>query len=282
MKRETIEHRTLALGRTGILAFMALAALQFTTSGATAAENSGGGAAVESEEPDFTDYLARRQLTLGGGAILAPRYEGSDEFRTRPVPFVSLSFGESIVVDPTGLQFTVFRDENLSFRLRAGYAPGRKEKDSDDLDGLGDIDAGAVIGGTASYQLGRVELYGTLEKTIGGAEGLQATLGSAVTHREGRFLFSAGGSATWADGTYMDAFFGVTPAQSARSGLSAYDPEAGLKRVDAEAFVTYLPSDHWIARAKVGVGYLLGDAADSPVVREEFQPSMLLMLGYRF
>lgn len=234
------------------------------------------------KEAEFTDYLARRQVILGGGVILAPEYEGSDKFTAMPVPLLSFNFGESIVVDPMGLEFTVFSRDNLSFRLSAKYEGGRAEDDSDYLEGLGDIDGGALVGGTASYQLGPVELYGTLEKTFGGSDGIQAVAGAVYTYPQGPLLLSAGASATWANSDYMSAYFGITPEQSARSGLERYDAGAGFKRVDAEVFATYLISEHWALRAQAGVGYLVGDAADSPIVRDKLQPNAMLMLAYRF
>lgn len=238
------------------------------------------------EEPgtveEVTDYLARRQVILGGGVILAPEYEGSDKFTAMPVPLVSFNFGESIVVDPMGLEFTVFNRENFSFRLSAKYEMGRAEDDSDDLKGLGDIDGGALVGGTASYQLGPMELYGTLEKTFGGSDGIQAVAGAVVTHQRGPLLLSAGTSATWANSDYMSAYFGITPEQSEQSGLAQHDAGAGVKRVDAEVFATYLMSEHLALRAQMGVGYLVGDAGDSPIVQDELQPNAMLMLAYRF
>jgi len=51
--------------------------------------------------------------------------------------------------------------------VKGGYDLGRKEDDSDYLRGLGDIDAGGVIGGIVSYEVGPFEAYAELDKTIG-------------------------------------------------------------------------------------------------------------------
>ncbi len=234
------------------------------------------------EEAGFTGYLNRRQVVLGGGVMVAPEYEGSDKFTAMPVPLLSFNFGESIVVNPMGLEFTVFSRDNLSFRLNAQYDWGRDEDDSDYLKGLGDIGGGVLVGGTVGYDLGPVELYGTLERTFGGADGMQAIAGAVVTYPQGPLLLSAGASATWADSDYMSAYFGITDRQSERSGLARHDAGSGFKRVDAEVFATYLMSGNWVLRAQAGVGYLVGDAADSPIVQDKMQPSAMLVLGYRF
>ena len=80
----------------------------------------------------------------------------------------------------------------------------------------------------------------------------------------------------------MEAYFGVNATQSARSGLPEYKAEAGLKRVDLSASATYILTDKWLLRGEAGVGVLTGDAADSPIVEQDVQPSVSLFVGYRF
>ncbi|GLK71073.1 MipA/OmpV family protein [Ancylobacter dichloromethanicus] len=248
---------------------------------ATAAEPAG--AAAPTDGLLFmAERLAEWNVVLGGGVLIAPKYEGSDEFDVQPVPFVTATFGEHVTVDPRGVSVNVYSLGALSLSGQLGYDTGRKQSDSDHLRGLGDIDMGGVVGATLSYDLGPAEIYGSLERIIGGSDGLQATLGFKLAHRIDQFRFAAGVSTTWADETYMEAYFGVTPLQSALSGLASYEIGAGFKRVDLELSATYAASEHWLVRGEVTLGYLLGDVADSPVVQEAFQPSVMLLLGYRF
>ncbi|RVC17620.1 MipA/OmpV family protein, partial [Mesorhizobium sp. M7A.F.Ca.AU.002.02.1.1] len=65
-------------------------------------------------------------------------------------------------------------------------------------------------------------------------------------------------------------------------GLARYDAGAGLKRADFSISATYMLDENWMVRGEAGVGVLLGDAADSPVVVEKIQPSGMLLVGYRF
>ncbi|WP_029351639.1 MipA/OmpV family protein [Bosea sp. 117] len=226
--------------------------------------------------------LSEWKVVLGGGAMMVPKYEGSDEFDIQPVPFVTATFGEHVKVDPRGVSVNVYSFGNLNLSAQLGYDTGRKQKDSDHLRGLGDIDAGGVVGGTLAYELGPAEFYASLSRIVGGSDGLEAKIGFDLAHQIDQFRFSVGASATWADENYMESYFGVTAAQSAASGLKQYDIGAGFKRVDLDLAVTYMASEHWLVRGQVGIGYLLGDAADSPVVQEAFQPSGMLTLGYRF
>jgi outer membrane scaffolding protein for murein synthesis (MipA/OmpV family) len=221
-------------------------------------------------------------VTLGGGAIFLPEYEGSDKFKVLPFPVFSASFRDTVHVDPTGVLIDLYKQDGFRAGLKGGYELGRKEDDSDYLRGLGNVDPGAVIGGVISYERGPFEVYAELDKTIGGSDGLTGTVGAKVSHRYERFVFSGDVSATWADEKHMEAYFGITPDQSARSGLPEYEAKAGIKRIDVKASVTYLLTDNWFVTGSAGAGMLVGDAKDSPIVRDEIQPFGMLGLGYRF
>lgn len=226
--------------------------------------------------------LAEWKVVLGGGAMISPKYEGSDEFKVSPVPFLSATFGDTMRVDPRGVSVNFYKDYGFSFAVRAGYDLGRSEDDSDHLRGLGDIGAGGVIGARLAYEFGPLEIYTAINRIVGGSNGLEGKFGADLSFQYERFLFMAGVSGTWADSKYMETYFGVTPLQSALSGLPVYDVGAGIKRMDVSATVTYMATEHWVVRGQAGWGYLLGDAGDSPIVQDKSQPYGLLSLGYRF
>ena len=294
--KTTPSTNTVSIGLQNILPLTAIGALLLISSRARAAdigEPKGGGItaadlAIATEATDTNQYafvterLAEWKVVLGGGAMIAPKFEGSDEFDVTPVPFVTATFGERVKVDPRGVSVNLYSIDGLSFSGQLGYDLGRKEDDSDHLKGLGDIDAGAVIGARVAYELGPVEFYTSINRTIGGSDGLEAKFGADVSFRYERFLFTTGVSGTWADANYMEAYFGVTPKQSANSGLPVYNIGAGFKRFDLEASVTYMATENWLIRGQAGLGYLVGDAADSPIVQSEVQPFGMLMVGYKF
>lgn len=242
--------------------------------------------AIAESNPDRFAFVTLRlsewKVVLGGGARIGPKFEGSDEFKVMPVPFVSAVFGDTLRLDPRGASVNVFKTHGFSFSARAGFDLGRQEDDSDHLRGLGDIDASAVIGARLAYEIGPIELYTAVNRNLGGSNGLEAKFGINASHRYERFLFSVGVSGTWADTRYMETYFGVTPQQSLASGLSAYTIGAGLKRVDVEASVGYMLTDRWMIRGQLGVGQLLGDAGNSPIVQSKSQPYGMLTVGYKF
>jgi MipA family protein len=253
-------------------------------------ENNSPEAAPQAGEVDEKRFGPIRQklsdwdVMVAGGAMYAPKFEGSDELELVPFPMISATFFDRITVDPGGLSVDVLESNGFKLSVKGGLGMGggRDEDDSPHLKGLGDIDAGVDVGGQLSYEVGPVELYASVDKTFGGSDGLVGQIGANVSHFYNGFILSAGASATFADDNHMESYFGVTAVQSARSGLRQYEASAGLKRFDIEASVTYMATENWLVRGQIGAGFLTGDAKNSPIVQTDLQPSGMLMVGYKF
>jgi MipA family protein len=237
-------------------------------------------------EPSWLDSAVDQahawNMVVGGGFMVEPKFEGADDFEIMPVPMFMADFGPYVSVDTEGLTINAFDYEDFSVKGRVGYDFGRDSDDDKHLDGLGDIGAGAVLGLDLAYDWEPVEFTVALDKTIGGANGFTAEFGAEYTVEFDQFEFSIGPSFTWADGNAMESYFGVSSRQSRRSGLSRFDADAGIKRVDLELSALYMIDEHWVVRGEVTFGYLVGDAADSPVSQRNFQPSTMFMVGYAF
>ena len=243
----------------------------------------------QSPEPPFDQERFNPQpqrswsLIIGAGGSYEPEYEGSDEYKLSPVPVFVFTYGEWFEIDPSGVTITAFEHNGFALAGRVGYESGRDEDDSDRLRGLGKIDLAATVGAKASYTWNNLEIYAAIDQTIDGSESLIGTFGAEykapVTER---LILGAGVEAVVANDKHMQAYFGVTAAQSASSGLAEYKAEAGLKRIDVSASATYMLTENWLVRGEAGVGLLTGDAADSPIVEKEVQPSASLFVGYKF
>ena len=223
-------------------------------------------------------------FVLGGGALVAPSYEGSDKFSVSPMPFVSINWRDRVFLEMGhGLGVNVVRTDALRLGVSVGFAPGRDEDDDDHLKGLGDIDTAARGHVFGSYAFGMLQLGVDVAKDFGGSDGVQVRpeLSVKVPLSES-WTLSSGISATWADDAYMQSFFGVSASQSRSSGLERFDAGAGFKSVDLQLGLNWAITESWFATAHLGVGVLLGDAADSPVTESRVQPSAALAVGYRF
>ncbi|MBB4956085.1 outer membrane scaffolding protein for murein synthesis (MipA/OmpV family) [Agrobacterium vitis] len=239
--------------------------------------------AFDNSRFDHQQVESKWGLIIGAGAMYAPEYEGSKDFTVSPVPAIILTYSDWLTIDPRGISVKVLDHGGFSLSGKVGYEMGREEDDNDRLRGLGDIDFAATVGAKAAYKWNALELYAEVDQTIDGSESLIGKFGAEFTAPvTEKLILSAGASATIANDKHMESYFGVTAAQSAASGLAEYKAEAGLKRLDVTASATYMFTENWLVRGEAGVGFLVGDAADSPIVEEKVQPSFMAVVGYKF
>jgi outer membrane protein len=82
-------------------------------------------------------------------------------------------------------------------------------------------------------------------------------------------LTLAGGvAATYGSGSYMNTYFGVTPADAQASGLGVYQADAGIRDVRGWLVVLVHLSPRWIVGAGVGYSWLADEAGRSPIVSD--------------
>lgn len=240
------------------------------------------------------------EIRIGAGARYVAKYEGSDEMKARALPLVDISWKDLVFLNPrSGLGVHVYDEGGLTVSASVGYVFARDASDSSALRGMGDIDETAAANLTLKYDLGLLTPYASVSRHLGGSEGtlVKAGVGAIAplallsggvkpqeTGDEGPKgpVLKFGVSATWADDNYMESYFGVNPAQSSASGHPRYSPESGFKSVDLEAGVIWLLAENWAVKAQVGYSRLLGDAKDSPIVRDDGRLSGGLFLSYRF
>jgi outer membrane scaffolding protein for murein synthesis (MipA/OmpV family) len=232
-------------------------------------------------------------IRIGAGALYQPEYEGSDEFKVSPLPLVMVSYRDLVFLRGTTLGANAFtwQGPRPSDKLQVGplvrYQFGRDEDDSDDLRGMGDIDAAVEVGGFLTYGIGPWSLGATLFKDASDAhDGFTAKFAAGHRHRfSPKLQLRSELSSTWADENYTQTYFGVTAAQSARSGMRQYSPEGGIKDVGITFDLDYSLTEHWGITGRVGYKRLLGDAADSPLVEDRGSANQLstgIILSYRF
>jgi outer membrane protein len=103
---------------------------------------------------------------------------------------------------------------------------------------------------------------------VNGHDGLVGDLSADFILRDDdNTIFSIGPRARWADNDFHDAYFGV-PVAIPASGLAAYNPGSGFYAVGARAGLTQRLGRNWGLFGYAGYDRLIGDAADSPIVRQ--------------
>lgn len=233
------------------------------------------------------------QMTLGAAALYAPDYEGSDDHKVRALPYVDASYKDTVFFRGTtlGANLVSVNGPRPGDGLRIGplirYGFGRDEGDNEALRGLGDIDAAIELGVFARYSAGSWLADLQVAKDVaGGHEGVLVDAG--IGWRQAlspRWRTTVRAHATWADETHMQNVFGISAAQSARSGLRRHEAGGGFKDVGLSASLSYALTENWLLIGRAGYSRLLGDAADSPIVADKGsadQLSGMLTIGYRF
>ena len=223
-------------------------------------------------------------VTIGAGVGYGSAYEGSDEREVSPIPILDVTYNNRFFLSTQrGLgAYAVNHDDDRDggsgglveeYFLGVSARPdfGRAEDDDDRLRGMGDVDLTAEIGAFGGFGVGPVEFEGEIYHDVadghGGLRGeISASVGGGLPSG---FALEAGPFASFGDSTYLESYFGVTDAQSARSGLARYDAGSGLYAVGVEAMARYQFDDHWAVGSIAEYARIVGDAADSPIVEEE-------------
>ncbi len=241
------------------------------------------------------EYQSDWGFSLGAGVGYVPEYQGSDKYEAVAFPTFEITWRDTIAFSGEGLSATIYERDSFSFSATLGYGGGREESDSDYLKGLGDIEDGTILALSAELDLGAsVAATADVQKFMGGSKGTVVSLGvqSAIPLGAGHGLRASpsqvgmmligGLSVDWADDDYNQSFFGVSSTQSAASGLRQYTAESGLNSVNAEVGFIKPLGGNWGLTGMVQYSQLLGDAADSPIVKSKNNYSAVLAVGYSF
>ncbi|HEX8466261.1 MAG TPA: MipA/OmpV family protein [Allosphingosinicella sp.] len=211
-----------------------------------------------------------RRIRVGLGAQFVPLYPGSDDHGLRPLVDVSISRGDR----PFGFEApdesfgpSLIKRGGLEIGPALNFEGSRKAKDvGAALDKVPfTFEAGAFV----QYAFGpkfRIRAEG--RKGLGGHDGWTGQAGADFVARDGDdWLFSIGPRVTWSDGRYQRAYFGVTGPEAARTGLAVYRPGGGIQAVGATAGFLKQLSKRFGVYSYAKYDRLVGDSADSPVVR---------------
>jgi outer membrane protein len=238
---------------------------------------------------------------LGFGASDQPDYSGSQGSSPRLLLWANGEYATEnwgrfaldsapLTLDPQfRWEFIDSREYGLGLLL--GYRKGRNDRSpgwvgdtgSARLKGMGNVSP-AVDGGLSGFvQILGIPLFAQLRAALNGDQGTIGVLGAYLPlELTSRFELTVLPSLTWANGKQMQAFYGVTPAQSAASGFKVYDPGSGWQNAALELLGDWNVGGPWHLIGAVGYQRLLGKAADSPLTQDKNQWSGLLGLSYRF
>ena len=261
-------------GNRGFVRFLGAAAVALSATAATPAM--------------AQDQAPRRILSVGVGAQVLPSFPGGDDYEFGPL-FTGFSRREGEPIpfrtpdDGFGIKLLDFGAVEVGPLIQF-----QGERDDEDVGAaVGDVDFTVEAGGFINFNLGdsfRIRLEGG--KGIGGHEALVGTVAADVAFRPNvDTLVTIGPRLRLNDDDYADAYFGITPAVAAATGLPIYDPDGGIRSAGVIAGVTHQLTRSFGIYGYAGYERLVGDAADSPIVQNfgsEDQFSAGLALFFTF
>ncbi|WP_287322039.1 MipA/OmpV family protein [Mesorhizobium sp.] len=224
-------------------------------------------------------------IELGLGGIIQPEYEGSKDYEIWPWPVIG--FGYLAIPGLFAIGSPEAQAGGFAIGPSFNYTSDRDVSDDPDLSGLDDVDATFEAGLRASYEWTNAEVWGEARYAFGGADGVVGEFGvNAVARPTPELELKLGPFATVASADYMDSYFGVSARESANTGfrVDAFDPGGGFKSVGIRGLARYEFRPTWFLNAKASYSKLVGDAADSPIVKfgSEDQFAFGLSISKRF
>lgn len=229
---------------------------------------------------------------LGPGLRSRPAYDGSASQRTELVPVVRY-FGRPWFVRSTqgvleaGLRMEVAPGLHAGAQL--AYEPGRRTSESAFLDNH--AVAGVPRGASVGLQLEWDHRFGPMPVTLlaRARKHTDSGLGAQVDGRLSVGVFKSGSvsagvftQATWASAKSTAALYGLTPQQSASTGLPALSTGSGWLFASLGLLGSVDLGPRWVVVGSLEARRLRGDAARSPLVERASNHYASAGVAYRF
>jgi outer membrane scaffolding protein for murein synthesis (MipA/OmpV family) len=232
------------------------------------------------------------RVDVGAAMLVSPSYQGSDEMRVRPLPYLEAAWRDVALLTVregrARLDVTPLRANGFYAGAETSLLFGQDESSARLPRGFGDIGASFDLGVVAGFETRAFQAEGRVRKALTGHKGVTAELSAALrfpvpgTLGQGRpTIVSVGPSLRYGDATYTRRYFGIDAARSTRTGLARYDA-GDLWSVGGSAVVI---QPVWRDLTLVGIGSvtrLTGDASRSPIVRQKTNASGIIALAWRF
>lgn len=203
-------------------------------------------------EPDESDQVKEWKVLVGAGLILAPAFTGAKEYSLMAVPDIRVTYKNLFFANMRdGVGYAVFNQDGWRIGPVVTYTFGRSEKrggtifqiagsSNNSLQGMGDVPGTISLGGFIEYFQKPYKLQLRVNKGVTGHHGLaaeaRASYGGTLRFGGPPLIYSFGPHVKFGDRTYTNAFWGVSPEQSVRSGLAPYNADGGLTAYGINGF----------------------------------------------
>ena len=217
------------------------------------------------------------------GVAGVPDYEGSNDFEALPVLISRYTWASGQYLHIGGTA-----DAGRAAQIKANLMPesrsptwqmgpvlqyrlGRDSVKDNQADNMKDIDDAVELGFFVGEERGPMYVgFNFVTDVSDKHEGFVAELAGTYTNKvSDRLQVMLGAGLAFANSDYMETYFGITPADSVKSGLPVYTPDDAVKDIGFSISTRYTPGANWGIMGFIKYNALLGDAKDSPLVDDE-------------
>lgn len=236
--------------------------------------------------PTFRAEVPTWDVAVGLSYEQVSRYAGAS--RSKPVfgPLVDIRYKDiAFASTAEGIGVNLLSSKSYRAGVAISYNLGRDEQDDSRLNGLGTIHPTAEFKVFGEYVLYPVVIRAAVRQAFSGYGGMIGDLSVYMPvygSSDNTFFVMAGPALTFEDSKAAQAFFGVSAAQSASSGLPAYSARAGMRSASFGINITKLLGEHWFINGTFAAKYLADEVADSPIVLRRSEGVGGLTVGYNF
>lgn len=233
---------------------------------------------------------------VAAGTGILPEFDGAADYQVIPMVAGQVNKGNYyIATRGLGLVANVIDSPHFNAGPVLRFRFGRDD-DIDNarlarLDAIDDaFEAGGFISAVSRDNMKRGDNFevalSLTQDVAGGHDGMIGELSAnymVPLSRDFRLGLSA--DLTYQDDDYTDAYFSISPMESARTGLQSYNAQGGLNSAGLGVQGIYSFNQRWGLFTMLQYDRLLADAADNPIVEQEGSPNQMLgvvALTYRF
>lgn len=226
-------------------------------------------------------------IELGVGGEWEPTFAGSEDRQFELDPYISVAYRDGETIWYTSIfDYGLYHSLNQRWLAGAsiGLELGREEDDDEALIGLGNIDDTWELRFDLAYRVTEDLMLAGRAMTAGAEKDNVYFIAALydVPLESDKFELSLRSDISWGSKKHLQTEFGVTPVQSANSGYSVYQPDAGLKSIGAAVAGKYLFNKHWFSYAELSYEKYGNSEKDSPYVENTYDVEAEFGLAYRF
>lgn len=221
------------------------------------------------------DGTSQYVLSLGIGGMAKPTYPGADSYIFVPYPIVEVGrFYLPVLGQSEAKQHGFF------FYPSFGLNGERKPSDDPSLKGTKKIPTVLEAGAGIGYRTDWLRGFVAVRQAFNGVDGQVGDLGLDVQMPVApRITVAVGPRARISSQNYMRTYFGVTAKEASKGPLTKYKPDGGFKSVGVAAKLTYALNERTDLELKGGWNRLVGQAADSPIVKAGSKDQWMVGVG---